>query len=304
MQTRVRVVRRAARVVAVQHADEGACRLRAVPPSCSWRRRAARFPRPRFQANETRSESGSGFPLPSLARFRPRAAAPAHEAGAAGAAASHPRASASSESTARARSREFVTQRNSCFLLPRLDGDGEMAAGRRRVAAITSHLTSATTEIDLDSLTVDDPERPLSAEQIEHFMMEGYVALPGIIPDDFNAQLKADTDALMADRASKDAQGRLIASYNTLGELCSWPPVVDKVMQLMANYGNGETQCGMHHIHANRQSAGTGSSNWHQASAVPRAFYAHSRTALASSPSLPLLSLSDMCLSVPRTVCC
>ena len=171
-----------------------------------------------------------------------------------------------------------------------------MAAGRRRVAAITSHLTSATTEIDLDSLTVDDPERPLSAEQIEHFMMEGYVALPGIIPDDFNAQLKADTDALMADRASKDAQGRLIASYGTLGELCSWPPVVDKVMQLMANYGNGETQCGMHHIHANRQSAGTGSSNWHQASAVPHAFSAHSlsahsRTALASSPCLPLFSL-------------
>ena len=40
--------------------------------------------------------------------------------------------------------------------------------------------------------------------------------------------------------------------------------MIDKVCQLMAAYGNGETACGMHHIHANRQDAGTGPSNWHQ----------------------------------------
>ena len=32
----------------------------------------------------------------------------------------------------------------------------------------------------------------------------------------------------------------------------------------MAAYGNGETVVSMHHIHANRQLPGTGSSNWHQ----------------------------------------
>ena len=135
---------------------------------------------------------------------------------------------------------------------------------RRRLLRCLSHLVAdtETADVDLDRLLVTDPAAPLTKEQIDHFMLEGYVALPGLIPVSFNTALKADVDALMADRASNSA--RLIASYGTLGELCSYPPVVDKVRQLMKEYGNGETECGMHHIHANRQAPGTGSSNWHQ----------------------------------------
>jgi hypothetical protein len=110
--------------------------------------------------------------------------------------------------------------------------------------------------------TVTDPDAPLTREEIDHFLLEGYVALPGLIPDDLNKALKADVDVLMRDRAEKRAD--LIVSYGTLGELCAYPPVVDKVQQLMAAYGNGKTQCGMHHIHANKQEPGTGSSDWHQ----------------------------------------
>ena len=110
---------------------------------------------------------------------------------------------------------------------------------------------------------VQDPDAPLTPEQIDHFLVNGYVALPGLFPEDFNDAMKRDVDRLVDDRAAKQA-APLIASYGTLGELCSYPPIVDKVCQLMAAYGNGETACGMHHIHANRQDAGTGPSNWHQ----------------------------------------
>eukprot|EP01046_Picozoa_sp_COSAG06_P058475 COSAG06_NODE_11756_length_1468_cov_3.776005_5_plen_182_part_00 len=110
---------------------------------------------------------------------------------------------------------------------------------------------------------VQDPDAPLTPAQIDHFLVNGYVALPGFFPDDFNEAMKRDVDRLVDDRAAKQA-APLIASYGTLGELCSYPPIVDKICQLMASYGNGETACGMHHIHATRQDAGTGPSNWHQ----------------------------------------
>ena len=134
----------------------------------------------------------------------------------------------------------------------------------------TQPAAAAATVVDLDSLVVTDALAPLSAEQIDHFLLNGYVALPGVIPSDYNADLVASVDELVEARADKGrGKAGLVASYGSLGGLCSWPGIVDKVQQLMSVYGNGETQCGMHHIHANRQEAGTGSSNWHQVQAAP-----------------------------------
>ena len=74
--------------------------------------------------------------------------------------------------------------------------------------------------------------------------------------------IRAEHDREAADRGG-DAK-RQIVSYPELGKLCSLPMIMEKVKQLMGAYGNGETECAMHHVHANRQLPGTGSSNWHQ----------------------------------------
>ncbi len=119
----------------------------------------------------------------------------------------------------------------------------------------------------LDEIVVSDPGVPLTAAQVHKFMVDGFVALPGIVPSLFNSELMASVDELMVARTrhtigSGDWSHGLIAGFGQLGALCSWPPIVDKVKQLMAVYGNGRVDCGMHHIHATRQDAGTGSSPW------------------------------------------
>ena len=39
---------------------------------------------------------------------------------------------------------------------------------------------------------------------------------------------------------------------------------MDKVTQIMEQYGNQRTDMALHHIHAARHDAGSGPSNWHQ----------------------------------------
>ena len=58
---------------------------------------------------------------------------------------------------------------------------------------------------------VEDPDAPLTPEQIDHFLVNGYVALPGLFPEDFNDAMKRDVDRLVDDRAAKQA-APLIAS--------------------------------------------------------------------------------------------
>jgi hypothetical protein len=81
-------------------------------------------------------------------------------------------------------------------------------------------------------------------------------------------ELKRDLDEMVEARRAHQADSAVpvphVVEFGTLGELVVHPPIVDKVKQLMGAYGNGETACAMHHIHANRQLPGTGSSNWHQ----------------------------------------
>ena len=58
---------------------------------------------------------------------------------------------------------------------------------------------------------VQDPDAPLTPEQIDHFLVNGYVALPGLLAEDFNDAMKRDVDRLVDDRAAKQA-APLIAS--------------------------------------------------------------------------------------------
>ena len=117
-----------------------------------------------------------------------------------------------------------------------------------------------------------DPNAPLTEEQISHFLVEGYIPLPGILDADHIELLKNDVDQVTLDRA--DAHANKLphpnnVSYEHMGKLCSHPPTVNKVKQLMRAYGNGRDDFAMHHINASRFDAGAGSSPWHQVRLPP-----------------------------------
>ena len=145
-------------------------------------------------------------------------------------------------------------------------------AGRvsARLRVVQRALAAATVEEAAPATAITDPEAPLSDAAIDSFMEEGYVALPGIIPDEHRLRLNADVDRLEADRGNPDAPS-FIVEYEELGKLCSWPPIVDKVAQLMRAYptGEGRDQFAMHHIHASRHDEGQPSVGWHQVRLLP-----------------------------------
>jgi hypothetical protein len=62
--------------------------------------------------------------------------------------------------------------------------------------------------------------------------------------------------------------GAQIATLQKCGFMWILDCVV-QVKQVMRAYGNGRDECGMHHIHATRQDAGVGPSNWHRAPLPP-----------------------------------
>lgn len=108
---------------------------------------------------------------------------------------------------------------------------------------------------------------PLTDEEIASFMELGYVALPGILPEELQQRLRDDVDRMESDRKLSRNGGPkvpFIVEYEELGKLCSFPAVVDKVEQLMRAYGPGNTGSAMHHIHASRHDEGQPSVGWHQ----------------------------------------
>jgi hypothetical protein len=140
------------------------------------------------------------------------------------------------------------------------------------LSARAGAVTATTTAEALTATTIDvtprpedesDPPLPLTEAQVATFLEEGHCVLPGIIPQSLSDRICAEHDREAAARASPGPNSQIV-SFEELGKLCSLPMVVEKVKQLMGAYGNGETACAMHHIHANRQLPGTGSSNWHQ----------------------------------------
>ena len=66
--------------------------------------------------------------------------------------------------------------------------------------------SAATVEEAAPAPAITDPAAPLSDDEIAGFMEEGYVALPGIIPDEHRLRLNADVDRLEADLAAVKAQ--------------------------------------------------------------------------------------------------
>ena len=72
-----------------------------------------------------------------------------------------------------------------------------------------------------------------------------------------------DLDMLIEARDS-DGPTPHVVECGSLGELVAHPPIVDKVTQIMEQYGNQRTDMALHHIHAARHDAGSGPSNWHQ----------------------------------------
>ena len=150
-------------------------------------------------------------------------------------------------------------------------------------AAVEAEAPPAYDAAELEATTrfADDDEAPLTEEMIAQFMVEGYVVLPGILRDEHVAHLCADVDQLVADRDALVGQrnhlpgteaapslggsvGRHVVSYEHLGKLCTHPPLLEKVKQLMARYGDGRTDCAMHHIHASKNEAGDAGVGWHQ----------------------------------------
>ena len=154
-------------------------------------------------------------------------------------------------------------------------------------AAVEAETEPAYDAAALEATTrfAEDDAAPLTEEMIAQFMVEGYVVLPGILRDEHVAHLCADVDRLVSDRdellGSHVAQhtgqkiadkpqslgggaGRHVVSYEHLGKLCTHPPLLEKVKQLMARYGNGRTDCAMHHIHASKNEAGDAGVGWHQ----------------------------------------
>ena len=139
---------------------------------------------------------------------------------------------------------------------------------RRRLRSLATALQQ-TAAIESVVTDPEDDGTPLTQEQIEQFIKEGYCVLPGLLPPDLNQRLRDDMDRRAADascaRGGATLQGKHVVSYKELANLCSLPMVIEKLKQLFKAYGNGETQMAMHHIHANRQLPGVGSSNWHRA---------------------------------------
>ena len=100
------------------------------------------------------------------------------------------------------------------------------------------------------------------------------MALPAILTQEEQDDLRADVDRMEADRKLHQDQktpAPFIVEYDKLGKLCSHPAIVDRVKELMKAYvtpdgspGNAETNIAMHHIHASRQDEGTGGVHWHQ----------------------------------------
>ena len=91
--------------------------------------------------------------------------------------------------------------------------------------------------------------------------------LPGILDEDYTAACKANVDQIEVDRVAA-REGQLPApnnvGYESIGKLCSHPPTVRKIQQLMRAYGSGRDDFAMHHVNASRLDAGAGPANWHQ----------------------------------------
>lgn len=114
-------------------------------------------------------------------------------------------------------------------------------------------------------------EYALNEAELDFFEREGYLIIPRCMSATHCELVKADIDAQMQRRAATVGETRnsspWIAETEHLGGLTVFPPIVERVAQLMATYKSGKSTFSLHHQHAARFDAGAGSADWHQVGA-------------------------------------
>eukprot|EP01050_Picozoa_sp_SAG11_P015225 SAG11_NODE_1951_length_4011_cov_5.799080_4_plen_201_part_00 len=80
------------------------------------------------------------------------------------------------------------------------------------------------------------PDTELTPQQISHFMIEGYVVLPGILQPEHCTLLQADVDQVELDRGRSRESGQPgtpnNVGYEHIGKLTSHPPIINKLQQV------------------------------------------------------------------------
>eukprot|EP01045_Picozoa_sp_COSAG04_P045222 COSAG04_NODE_15738_length_522_cov_0.940898_1_plen_148_part_10 len=95
----------------------------------------------------------------------------------------------------------------------------------------------------------------------------GFLVVRGCMSAEHSELVKDDIDAQMKRRAAEgDTRNSSpwIAETEHLGGLTVFPPIVERVAQLMAASEQGKSTFSFHHQHANRFDTGAGSADWHQ----------------------------------------
>lgn len=113
------------------------------------------------------------------------------------------------------------------------------------------------------------PTTELSTDQIEHFDMHGFIILPGFLPPDLVARLKAETDrwvddglrarsiACCLDPAANGLPPLVEVEMPAHGALVAHPPLL-RILRCLMN-----DEFAFHHLHSDRQAPDLPGKNWH-----------------------------------------
>lgn len=141
--------------------------------------------------------------------------------------------------------------------------------GRRRAGAADG-LSREVPIVEHMTLQQQAGEYALNEAELDFFEREGYLIIPRCMSATHCELVKADIDAQMQRRATvgetRDSSP-WIAETEHLGGLTVFPPIVERVAQLMATHKSGKSTFSLHHQHAARFDAGAGSADWHQVGA-------------------------------------
>ena len=124
-------------------------------------------------------------------------------------------------------------------------------------------------ELEQTNMFQLDEMAALTPPQVQHFMTEGYVLLPAIVKAAHVDALCSDVNRCVSEPSVSSNDWlpdvhKHVVQYEELGKLCSHPPVLEKVKQLMSCYGNRRTEVAMHHIHVAKMHEGEPGVGWHQ----------------------------------------
>lgn len=102
-----------------------------------------------------------------------------------------------------------------------------------------------------------DGQGVLGQEALDFFEEKGYLAFPGLLPEEFNQSMKEATAAF--DEARGENRGSILPiEWEGLAPLATWEPMMKILDQVV-----GESYS-MHHYHAAIHKAGNDGVRWHQ----------------------------------------